>query len=575
MAVSLPVDEGLVKASELLLARIHPCLFLRKVHCVDNTTGDEFYFRFDPEDLVRFASTENPVTRTSIPEQIARKMLAADLDGYHKTGWEWQGDLIDWWVNEFITAVLKARQLGVTWCAAGTGLWYIAMVPGTRVLCQSIGEDEAADIIDHAWEMYLSLRDNHPHLVNHLKLVRPTNGRRPHMDIEFEHPNGRKSRFNAMPSTSAKGHGRTASFVIMDEFARHPYARESYKATVPTQAGSAKASGRTAIISTGNGVSTDEESGNFFHHLWTNRRFYGLQTKFLRWDTNPDRDESWYQRVAMKLPHRDRGEQYPNDEFEAFILTGDTFFDSADLMHYHENLLVPKYTFDWHRIDGSLQAKQRRGEFGSVSVFQPPVQGRTYAMGVDVSTGYGRDYSCGYVIDLVSQQIVCELHGRMDYDILGEQLHFTGRWYNDALIAVERGGGYGEAVIIALRDGKDGRPPYRRLYRHTQDATTKPARMSPMYGLPMAKTTRNLVITQLEKAIRERVFSGVPAGLLDECRTFVYRKTSPSPAAQDGCNDDRVMAAGITLEMYRRFGSHPEAKTKRKRDYTPAYPWAA
>jgi len=29
------------------------------------------------------------------------------------------------------------------------------------------------------------------------------------------------------------------------------------------------------------------------------------------------------------------------------------------------------------------------------------------------------------------------------------------------------GGGYGEPVIISLRDGRKGRPHYPKLYRHT------------------------------------------------------------------------------------------------------------
>lgn len=570
---TVEVDRRVQQATELALAQIHPCLFLRHVHCVDNTTGDDFYFHFTPEQLIRFASHPNPVTKKALPEDLARKMITSLVPDYTETGWEWQGDLIDWWVNEFVSAILKARQLGITWCASGVGLWYITQIPGTRVLCQSIGEPEAADIIDHAWEMYLSLQENHPHLVRHLKLLRPTNGRRPHLDIEFEHPGGKKSRFNAMPSTTAKGHGRTASFVIMDEFARHPYARESYKAIVPVLGGSRKAKGRTAIISTGNGISTDADGGNFFHHLWSNKTRYRLQTRFLRWDQNPDRDESWYREVAEKMPDRDRGEQYPRNEREAFILTGDAYFDQEHLDWYLERVKEPIFLFDWEELPGGKKARQRRTEYGSTSVYALPDPHRKYALAVDCSTGYGKDFTCGWVIDLSSRALVAQYHERSDWETQAEQLHYLGKWYNTALIAVEKGGGYGDVLITHLRDGKNNRPPYSRLYRHTQPASTDYAKQARSFGIPMSTSVRQTVIGLLDQAMRERSLPWMTNELVGECATFVYRKTQPSPAAQDGCHDDRVMAAGIALEMYRRFGDHVDPRGRRKRTPEQPYPW--
>jgi hypothetical protein len=41
-----------------------------------------------------------------------------------------------------------------------------------------------------------------------------------------------------------------------------------------------------------------------------------------------------------------------------------------------------------------------------------------------------------------------------------------------------------------------------------------------------------------------------------ELRTFVRQDTLPSPRAQEGSNDDRVMALALTLELYRLYGHH-------------------
>jgi hypothetical protein len=74
----------------------------------------------------------------------------------------------------------------------------------------------------------------------------------------------------------------------------------------------------------------------------------------------------------------------------------------------------------------------------------------------------------------------------------------------------------------------------------------------------MNAKTRPLIVNQIEQAIRERTIPALPSTLLAECRTFVRQKTLPSPRAQDGSNDDRVMAFGIGLELYRIYGTHPK-----------------
>ena len=555
--------EQLRRKFDPYLARLHPGLLLRHVECIDNTTGDRFRFHFSPAQLIRWATSPNPVAQKSIPADKAELLLGGD---YEETGWEWQGDLIDWWIGSDITLILKARQLGITWCAAGVALWYLLFVPGARVLVQSKNEDDAADLVDHIWEMYLSLRENHPHLVSHVRVQKPSNPdkHRPHLDIEMIHPDGRVSQLNAMASTAGAGHGRTAAFVILDEFSRHPYGREAYKAVVPAQGGSKRARGKTAIISTANGISVDEESGNFYHHLYDNAARYGIRTRFLKWDQNPDRDQEWYDAVAMKLPPKDRGEQYPQTPEEAFILTGDTYFDVEAMKRYAEKVREPLFRGVFEETAPGV-AKLRKSEFGAISVWEPPQPGHEYAIGADTATGRGKDFSCAYVVDLSTMELVAEFHDKIDADQYAAQLHYLGHWYgakvgdviSPARLAVETQGGYGEAVIIPLRDGRAGRPPYSRLYRHVQGSSTQFKRHQ-TYGFPMNNKTRPLVISQLEQAIREDSLPHMAAGLLSECRTFVHATTNPSPRAAEGCNDDRVMAAAITLELYRLHGKHPD-----------------
>jgi hypothetical protein len=168
--------------------------------------------------------------------------------------------------------------------------------------------------------------------------------------------------------------------------------------------------------------------------------------------------------------------------------------------------------------------------------------------------------------------IVAELHAKLDADLYAYQLHYLGKWYNTAKIAVEVGGGYGEAVIIPLRDGREGRPPYPNLYRHV--LSSRPDQpISKPYGFPTNTKTRPLVLNQFEQVVREKSLPFVTDSLLWEMESFVYHDAGTSPRALDGSRDDLVMAMAITLEMYRLYGQHEhDHRRSRRRKIPPKKP---
>lgn len=550
---SAVIEGSLLAKAELLLAldeadevdrcREHPAFLLDRVRCVDATSGEMFDFQL--LDLV--------------------------------APWFWQRGVLDGWLEHEKSVVLKARQLGITWLAAGLGLWQVLFRPGTRVLIISINEEEAAKVVGRLWDMFWSLPE---HLRVGVTVLKPQKGNRPNLHIELRHPSGLVSYVTGLPSTPKAGHGETAALVILDEFSRHEYAQASWKALVPTTSNG----GKLIAISTGNGISTQtahgDTAGNFFHSLWVAGEESGLDKHFLRWDLHPDRDETWYRRVAMSITNpADRAEQFPANELEAFILTGAPYFDVESIMWYRDRATSePLYRMRFERKSFDT-AKIVRTDVGWCRVFKEPERDHDYCIAADVATGRGADYSAAYVVDLGSMSIAASFHGKLDSDLYAYQLHYLGRWFNSAWLAVEMGGGYGEPVVLSLRDGREGRPAYPRLYRHRQlDRGDQPE--AKPFGFPMNSKTRPTVIEYLGEAIRERTLPSLDRELLHELQTFVYRTTTPSPRAQDGCCDDRVMALAIALELYRQRGHHPDrvarraAQPKRPRPKT-SYPWEA
>jgi hypothetical protein len=511
---------------EVDAARAHPADLLIHTKAIDPKTGEEFFFHFDQ-------------------------------------GWEWQREELTSFMEGQIQLRLKARQLGESWLGIGYCLWKCLVLPGTRSLCVSINEIEASKLINRAWDLWESLPE---HLRFDAKVIKPMKFR-PSTRIEWEFPDGEVSSLIAMPSTPKAGHGETAAVAFLDEFARHQYAGESWKAFIPTIADG----GQIIVVSTANGY------GNEFYSLWMSSEERGLNGHFLGADLHPGRDDQWFERMRLRLSTADMAEQYPLNAAEAFLGTSGCWFNTDSLSWYADHLREIAFRFIFtadEKTGAKAEIEQRKD--GLIGVYDKPEKDKEYAIYADVATGRGLDFTAAYVIDLESANIAAELHGKIDPDLAAEQLHFLGRWYNTARIAVEMGGGFGEPVVIALRDGKRGRRPYPKLYRHVQDDRPD-FKQNITYGFPITGKTRPLIIGGLAEAIREQSLPHIPMQAILECKTFVRADTLPSPRAAEGTHDDRVMALAGALEMFRRYGHHPKdvrrSRKRERRGYVPEYAW--
>jgi hypothetical protein len=487
---------------------------------------------------------------------------------YSNTGskdWFWQSVFVDWLHNPKLKKflVLKARQLGITLLACAYALWLMLFRPGSACVAYSFNEDEARKLAVATWAMFQSLP---PILKSHVEVITPKRSEEPAEWIRLKHPDGRLSTFQALAATPKHGHGARVTFAIMDEVAYMDHARRIYTAINPaTTRGRAK----LLMISTAYGVSNSETGeGNYFHHLYATKKQKNLAFRFLPWNLEPTRDEKWYAEEAMRLDDVERNQQYPLNENDAFMLSGELYFNRDSLEWYRANVKDPVLSGQF------IVTARRKAEFRAlgdkiIDVYEKPTWNGKYAIGVDVASGKGADYTVATVIDLSSGAITAVLRAKIEAPRAAVQIHFLGKWFNNARICVERQGGYGEALIIALRDGTENLPAYSNLYRHKKwTSARKP--MAEEYGHPMGPNTRGSVLDQLKNNIRERQFPWMPATHMDELGTFVYKDTNPSPRAQDGCNDDCVMSLGLANEMWRQYGEQPaRRRTWRKKKYQP------
>lgn len=512
------------------------------------------------------------------PKALIRHMVAFDeragsefplaLEG----DWAWQADTLDVFHAEKRTIVLKARQLGVTWLAAAYAVWMMLYRPGSLVLVYRQKQEEAEELVNRCWTLYQSLPEA---LRRGAAVEKPARNVRPSNEVELL-VEGRTSRLVGMSSSGDSGHGKSAALIVMDEHARIERAGQIMKAT----SAAAEDEGKMILVSTANGRYNEQtQEGNHFHYLWEHADETGFKKLFLSWHVHPKRDDEWYKTspaVQTLRPH-ERAEQYPSTPLEAFTFSQSLYFDKDALLWYaNEATVEPSMRGRFVHRKGNGKASWGDEAAGPVLVYKRPIPDRSYALAADVASGRGTDYSSAFVIDLETMEPVAEIHGKMDADLYAEQIHMLGRWYNTAIVAVEDAGGWGEPVIIFLRDGKDGRPSYPKQYRHRQFSRGDIPEHKP-FGFPMSTKTRPLVLEGLERAVRERAIPYLTPGLVAEMGSFVNRETNPSPRAQDGANDDRVMAFAVCCELYRQFGHHEHQWKPKvaKRRPTVSYPWQA
>lgn len=527
-------------------ARRDPLYLVSQMTAVDQRDGSRFDFR-------HLAAPSETLVRGHT--------VAAQPD------WRWQRLLAERVLEAPRLICLKGRQIGVTWVVLAVDVAETLLTPGTSTLIYRQREDDAVDNVRRWWTLYQSLPQ---HWKQGIKVLNPDRSLTPGRDgVRLMFPDGAVSEIVPMTSAAASGHGRTVKRVILDEAAYVEKLAEIGAAVEP-------AAGRAHIVlvSTANGRSNPETGeGNEFHRRWVSAEEAGYERLFLPYDVHPDRDQAWYDAApeVQALRLHQRHAQFPRDEHEAFALTNRVFFDPDTLTWYRDHVSQPLRRGEF-KPRGPRSAAFTEGD-GGWKILQEPQAERHYALAADVATGRGADYSTAIVLDLAEMQVCAQYRAKIDADLFATQLHYMGRRYNTAWLAVETGGGYGEAVIIPLRDGRAGRPPYPNLYRHVLSSRPDQPTVKP-YGFPTNLKTRPLILNQLEKALRDKHLPYVTDELLYEMESFVLYDSGTSPRAQEGSNDDLVLALAIALELYRLRGHHPDRRSRTtKRRYQPQYPW--
>jgi len=399
-------------------------------------------------------------------------------------------------------ALLKARQLGMTWLCLAHVLHEMLFRPAATALLFSRRDTEAIELLSD--EKLRGMYSRLPRWMQARWIV---------TDNSHEWGLSNGSRALAFPTTA--GDSYTANVVIVDEADLVPDLNRLMRSVKPT----IDNGGQIILLSR----SDKERPSSEFKQIYRGAKSgeSDWHPIFLSWRAHPGRTDEWYAKQKVDCYTRTAGyddlyEQYPESDDQALAPR------QKDKRIAYDGIVA---------VAGVVETRVETQDFASVRTaagpaitglrgFEVPQLGRRYVIGADPAEGNpDSDDSAACVLDAETNAQVAVLSGKLGITTFAHDLHLLARYYHNASVLVERNN-HGHAVLLALEIygdmsivlGLDGRPGW---WSNAKGKTL-------MYDLAADTIRAGNTIIYDEKT-REQLASIeantllAPAGLHDDC----------------------------------------------------------
>ncbi len=345
------------------------------------------------------------------------KIIHPDLGRIVFKPYDFQKEMFQLLLDNRFCAFLVARQMGKSLSVGAYALWYSMFNSDKVIGIVSNKESSAIDFLARIKVMYEELPEwIKPGIIEYNKKT-----------IMFE--NGTIIVAGATSKNAFRG--KTANIIISDElaFVDPGKAEEFYMSNYPTI--SVSKYGKFIAISTPNGI------GGLFYELYRGSEKKTNEFVHFRadWSAHPDRDAEWQKTQLGNIGPRRFSQEYAVE----FLGSSSTVIDRDTLVR-----LINQEDDEYHLL---LKDRMR--------VYEKPIQGCDYIMGVDPSKGTGQHDACVQVFKISSispielQQVAVFQDNETDTYMLSQIIVNISYLYNDAYIMCENNG-EGSAVISEI-----------------------------------------------------------------------------------------------------------------------------
>ena len=273
-----------------------------------------------------------------------------------------------------------------------------------------------------------------------------------------------------------------------------------------------------------------------------------------------DMDQLYWRRLKIAESGKVKFQQeYPATADEAFVMSGANVFNKEKL-----DALIPQPYQRRSQWDEHSKSFDEHRE-GNLYIYDYPQWEEPYVIGADVALGVGQDYSVAVVMNKQHQVVAMYRNNRIDPSAWGELLFYLGRYYNNALLAVES-----NSMGIATLQRLD-QMGYVNLYKQTKMANVSNEEGERL-GFRTTSATKPAIIGNLKNLIENEELYIPDMQMIQELKDYISTETGKTEAAP-GCYDDTVISLAICSEVLRTHWDRLQTKnvswTERMADFTP------
>ena len=309
-----------------------------------------------------------------------------------------------------------------------------------------------------------------------------------------------------------------------------------------------------------NTPSDREESGQYLWWLWQ----LGATLEAINW---------YVIERAKYGGHGLMAAEYPSDDVEAFVHSGERVFDKYKVELLRSACRTPRYVGDIYAdgdsgeeaLEGIRFSEDKQGLLWIWEMPEPDTEEEEitdrYLTVVDIGgRGKKADFSVITVFDRIWQMeggkpiVVAQWYGHIDMDVLAWKAAQIAAFYNESLLVIESNtletkdkerevdGDQSHFILNQIKD------VYPNLYARKQSEDDIAAGIPRKYGFHTNVSTKPMIISTLVKVIRESLYTERDERCLDEYLTY-ERKQNGAYGAIAGKHDDLLMTRAIGLHI--------------------------
>lgn len=309
----------------------------------------------------------------------------------------------------------------------------------------------------------------------------------------------------------------------------------------------------------GSASSARAESGKYLWWLWEQ----GATLEAINW---------YVQERAKYNEHAPMASEYPSDDVEAFVHSGERVFDKYKVDEFRASCKPPKYIGDVYADGDSGKDALKNLRFaedtqGLLWVWDLPeiddkeIVTNRYLTIVDIGGRSKKaDWSVILVIDRLFMldgdrpEVVAQWYGHIDMDILAWKAAQIAAFYDNSLLVIESNtlethdkerqvdGDLSHFILNQIKD------VYPNLYARKQTEDEIREGLPRKYGFHTNVATKPMIISTLIKVVREHLYTERDERCLDEYVVY-EKKQNGAFGAITGKHDDLLMTRAIGLHI--------------------------